>query len=86
MTPIDRASHIHHPVRRLPAGVEEALSAFGEHLLRHRLTDDRHARFFVYWVRRFLGTPPPFPDATAKDVLRAYRFGKPGSFVELSAG
>jgi integrase len=43
---------------------ELLLAEFGEYLLRSRLTDEKHAPFFVGWVRRHLATTPHIPHAT----------------------
>jgi len=37
---------------------ELQLSKYGEYLLRRRLADERHAKFYVGWVRRFLQEVP----------------------------
>ena len=44
--------------RSLDADAERLLSSFGDHLLRERLSDNRHAPFFVRWVREYLRQPP----------------------------
>jgi len=46
------------------AETESLLSAFGEYLLRSRIADEKHARFCVGWVRRFLARPPAAPTET----------------------
>ena len=51
--------------RRLDADAERLLSSFGDHLPRDRLSDERHARFLVRWVRTYLCQTPPHPSATA---------------------
>ena len=51
---------------------ERLLAAFADHLLRNRLADEKHGRYMVGWVRRFLGFPPPVPNATAEECLGAY--------------
>jgi len=43
------------------AETESLLSAFGEYLLRSRIVDEKHARFYVGWVRRFLNRLPAAP-------------------------
>ena len=50
---------------RLDADAERLLSSFGDHLLRDRLSDERHARFLVRWVRTYLCQTSPHPSATA---------------------
>jgi hypothetical protein len=52
--------------------VERLLSSFGDHLLRNQLADSRHARYMVHWVRRYLGHPPPMPNATPADLMDSY--------------
>ena len=44
---------------------ERLLSGFADHLLKNRLADEKHGRFMVNWVRRFLTLPPPVANATA---------------------
>ncbi|MCX6997970.1 MAG: integron integrase [Kiritimatiellaeota bacterium] len=56
----------------LAADAERLLSSFADHLLRERLSDERHARFLVRWVREYLRQPSPHPSATAADTLRAF--------------
>ncbi|MDD4019239.1 MAG: integron integrase [Kiritimatiellae bacterium] len=51
---------------------ERLLAAFADHLLKNRLADERHGRFMVGWVRRFLAFPPPMPGATAEECMQAY--------------
>lgn len=51
---------------------ERLLAAFADHLLRNRLADEKHGRYMVGWVRRFLAFPPPMPGATAEECVQAY--------------
>jgi hypothetical protein len=39
-------------------GNEMDLSSFGEYLLRKHLVQEKHAKFYVFWVRRFLRQAP----------------------------
>ncbi|MEI7437781.1 MAG: site-specific integrase [bacterium] len=52
---------------------DRLLASFADHLLRHRLADERRGKFMVNWVRGFLGQPPPNPGATADECLQAYQ-------------
>ena len=49
---------------------ERLLAAFADHLLKNQLTDEKHGRYMVNWVRRFLAFPPPVPNATAEECLQ----------------
>jgi integrase len=40
------------------------LGGFGDHLIKRRLTDERHAPFYLGWVCRFLAIEPRIPHAT----------------------
>jgi len=51
---------------------ERLLSGFADHLLKNRLADEKHGRFMVNWVRRFLTLPPPVANATADECLQTY--------------
>ena len=51
---------------------ERLLAAFADHLLKNRLADDKHGRYMVGWVRRYLAYPPPMPGATAEECVQAY--------------
>ena len=51
---------------------ERLLAAFADHLLKNRLADEKHGRYMVGWVRRFLDFPPPVPNATAEECLLEY--------------
>ena len=51
---------------------ERLLTAFADHLLKNRLADEKHGRYMVNWVRRFLTFPPPMPAATANECLHTY--------------
>ena len=51
---------------------ERLLSAFADHLLRNQLADERHGRYMVHWVRRYLAYPPPSSTATQDELLDAY--------------
>ncbi len=57
---------------RLDRDAELLLSQFGDHLLRRKLTDERHGRFYVLWVRKFLGMAPAIPHATPDESLSLY--------------
>lgn len=50
--------------------VESSLQAFGEFLLRGRLVQDKHARYYVAWVRQFLGRP--VSDGSLAERVRDY--------------
>ena len=52
---------------------ERLLASFADHLLRHRLADERRGKFMVNWVRGFMGQTPPNPEVTAEECLRAYQ-------------
>ena len=51
---------------------EQLLSSFADHLLRNQLADERHGRFMLHWVRRYLVHPPPVPNATPEELMDAY--------------
>ena len=51
---------------------ERLLSGFADHLLKNRLADEKHGRYMVNWVRRFLALPPPVANATADECLQSY--------------
>lgn len=51
---------------------ESLLGQFGDYLLRRRLTNEKHARFYVFWVRRFLGMKSSLPHATPEESLGLY--------------
>ena len=51
---------------------EQLLSSFADHLLRNQLADERHCRFMIHWVRRFLVYPPPVSNATPDELMDAY--------------
>jgi integron integrase len=51
---------------------ERLLAAFADHLLKNQLADEKHGRYMVGWVRRFLDCPPPLPNATADECLQSY--------------
>ena len=51
---------------------ELLLTEFGEYLLRSRLTDQKHAPYFVGWVRRFMATTPHIPNATRTESLTLF--------------
>ena len=51
---------------------EQLLSAFADHLLRNQLADERHGRFMLHWVRRYLVHPPPVSNATPEELMDAY--------------
>lgn len=52
--------------------VERLLAAFADHLLKNRLADEKHGRYMVNWVRRFLAFPPPMTGSTVEEILKAY--------------
>lgn len=52
--------------------IERLLAAFADHLLKNRLADEKHGRYMVNWVRRFLAFPPPMTGSTVEEVLKAY--------------
>ncbi len=52
--------------------VEKRLAGFAGHLLKNRLADEKHGRYMVGWVRRFLASAPPVPNATSDECLQAY--------------
>ena len=47
-------------------------AAFGEYSLRSRIADEKHARFYVGWVRRFLGRPAVVNNATPDEALTGF--------------
>ena len=51
---------------------EILLAAFADHLLRNQLADDRHARYMVHWVRRYLVHPPPTSNPTPAELMDSY--------------
>ena len=51
---------------------EQLLSSFADHLLRNQLADERHCRFMIHWVRRYLVHPPPVSNATPDEQVDAY--------------
>ena len=51
---------------------ERLLAGFAGHLLKNRLADEKHGRYMVKWVRRFLAGPPPAANATPDECLQAY--------------
>lgn len=54
------------------AEVENRLAGFAGHLLKNRLADEKLGRYMVGWVRRFLASSPPVPNATPDEWLQAY--------------
>ncbi len=50
-------------------------AAFGEHLLRSRIAEERHARYYVGRVRRFPGKPGVMPNATPDEALTGFLDG-----------
>jgi hypothetical protein len=63
---------MYQPVRIQDHQAERMLSAFGDYLLRNRLSDNKHARYLVYWVRRFLAHPAQGPAATSDEAMQSY--------------
>ena len=57
------------------AEAEKRLAGFAGHLLKNRLADEKHGRFMVGWVRRFLARSPQVPIATSDECLQAYLRG-----------
>ena len=51
---------------------ERLLSLFGDHILRARLADERHAPFMVRWVRRYLAMSSPSLTASPDELLDAF--------------
>ena len=51
---------------------EQLLSSFADHLLRNQLSDERHSRFMLHWVRRYLVHPPPVSNASPEELMDAY--------------
>jgi integron integrase len=51
---------------------ESLLADFGEYLLRRRIADEKHARYYVSWVRQFLGQPAVMPSATSDEALTGF--------------
>ena len=51
---------------------DSLLAAFGEYLLRSRIADEKHARYYVRWVRQFLGRPAVMPNATPDEALTGF--------------
>ncbi len=50
-------------------------AAFGAYLLRSRIAEEKHARYYVGWVRRFLGKPAVMPNATPDEALTGFLDG-----------
>lgn len=50
---------------------EILLSRFGEYLLKRKLTQEKTARFYVMWVRRFLNVPPN-PSLSSSERVDGY--------------
>ncbi len=51
---------------------ELQLSKFGEYLLRGRLVLEKNARFYVHWVRKFLGEAPDDPSKTLGERVEVF--------------
>ncbi len=51
---------------------EGRLAEFGEYLLRSRIAGQKHAPFYIGWVRRFLRMPPPVVNPTPDEMLTAF--------------
>jgi integron integrase len=51
---------------------EQLLAAFADHLLRNQLSDDRHCKYMLHWVRRYMVHPPPLPSATPNELMDGF--------------
>ena len=51
---------------------EQLLASFADHLLRNQLADERHCRYMLHWVRRYLAHPPPVSNTTPEELMDAY--------------
>lgn len=51
---------------------ELRLAAFGEYLLKHRLVKPEHARFHVFWVRKFLAQHLAAPVSSISDRIALF--------------
>ena len=51
---------------------ESRLAAFGEYLLRSRIAGEKHARYYVGWVRRFLDRPVVASAETVDEALAGF--------------
>lgn len=51
---------------------EFRLPEFAEYLLRKQLTKEQHARFYVFWVRKFLENNGPDSNLTLTERLDHY--------------
>ncbi len=54
--------------------IEHTLQRYGEFLLESGLAKEKHARYFVGWVRRFLASDTP-PATSVADRLSLFREG-----------
>jgi len=54
------------------AETESRLAAFGEYLLRSQIADEKRARYYVGWVRRFLARPVVTPAETPDEALTGF--------------
>lgn len=59
-------------MRMLLQELELQLSRFGEHLLKRHLAGERHARFYVYWVRKFLVEVPEDVKLSLQERLEGF--------------
>jgi hypothetical protein len=48
------------------------LGRFGEYLLRRRIVPEKHARYYVEWVRRFLSEVPEKGNFTLSDRISVF--------------
>jgi hypothetical protein len=51
---------------------ELELGKFGEYLLKERIVAEKHAPYYVRWVRRFLAEVPPKGTASLEDRIGSY--------------
>ena len=51
---------------------ELELSRFGNFLLRQRLVHEKRAKFYVHWVRKFLGEAPEDPRISVDERIQSF--------------
>jgi integron integrase len=52
--------------------IELQLSRFGEHLLRGHLASEKHCRFYVHWVRRFIMEVPEKSSVSLEERIQGF--------------
>lgn len=55
--------------------IESLLAGFGEYLLRSRIVDEMHARYYVGWVRQFLRRPDFMSNVIPDEALTGFLDG-----------